>query len=72
LVEFDDDEGTQQVQLIDATQALHVPPLVWAKQKYVTNGASLVVLASHPYESGDYIDDRDHSRLLREEFASQQ
>lgn len=41
--------------LDDPAQALHVPPGVWASQTYVTNGAVLTVLASHPYEESDYI-----------------
>jgi UDP-2-acetamido-3-amino-2,3-dideoxy-glucuronate N-acetyltransferase len=65
-VEFDDDDGTQVVFLEDATQALHVPPLVWAKQTYITQGASLIVLASHPYDVNDYVDDRVEAALLRE------
>jgi UDP-2-acetamido-3-amino-2,3-dideoxy-glucuronate N-acetyltransferase len=66
VVEFDDDDGTASVTLSDASQCLHIPPLVWAKQKYATEGASLIVLASHTYDADDYVDDRETARGLRE------
>lgn len=65
-VEYDDDEGTHELELNDATRALYIPPLAWAKQTYATEGASLVVLASHSYDLGDYIDDRAEAASLRE------
>lgn len=64
-VEYDDDEGTHLVTLHDAHEGLHIPPLAWAKQTYVTDGSSLVVLASHPYDAEDYIDDREEAERLR-------
>lgn len=64
-VEYDDDAGSQHVALTDATTALHIPPLVWAEQTYVTDGASLVVLASHQYDASDYVDDRQEAAELR-------
>ena len=64
-VELDDSEGTRVVTLSSPEQGLFIPPLVWAKQTYVDNGASLVVLASHPYDVDDYIDDRQESARLR-------
>ena len=66
-VEYDDDDGTRQVTLDKPTRALYVPALVWAKQTYVDDGASLIVLASHPYEVSDYVDDRGESARLRAE-----
>lgn len=66
LVEFDDDDGTHILTLDDAKLGLHIPPLAWAKQTYVTDGASLVVLASHGYDVGDYVDDRAAAADLRE------
>lgn len=65
LVEYDDDEGTRTTILEGATQGIHIPPLAWAKQTYLTDGASLVVLASHPYDVDDYIDDREEAARLR-------
>ncbi len=70
VVEFDDDDGTASVTLSDASQCLHIPPLVWAKQKYATEGASLVVLASQTYDANDYVDDRETARRLRESSIS--
>lgn len=66
IVEYDDDAGTGSVALSDASAGLYIPPLVWAKQTYATEGASLVVLASHAYNADDYIDDRETARSLRE------
>jgi dTDP-4-dehydrorhamnose 3,5-epimerase-like enzyme len=65
VVEYDDEDGTGSVTLSDASQCLHIPPLVWAKQTYETEGASLVVLASHTYDADDYVDDREAARGLR-------
>ncbi len=65
VVEYDDEAGTGAVTLSDATTGLHIPPLAWAKQMYATEGASLVVLASHSYDADDYIDDREAARSLR-------
>ncbi len=65
VVEYDDDEGTSSVTLSAASQCLHIPPLVWAKQMYKTAGASLVVLASHIYDADDYIDDRELAMNMR-------
>jgi uncharacterized RmlC-like cupin family protein len=66
VVEYDDDDGTSEITLSDATDFLYIPPLVWAKQTYATDGASLVVLASHAYDADDYIDDRETAKCLRE------
>ena len=66
VVEYDDEDGTGSVTLSDASQCLYIPPLVWAKQSYVTEGASLIVLASHTYDADDYVDDREIARGLRE------
>jgi UDP-2-acetamido-3-amino-2,3-dideoxy-glucuronate N-acetyltransferase len=64
-VEFEDDNGSSSISLSDSSLGLYIPPFVWAQQCYVTEGASLVVLASHPYEAADYIDDRNLARDLR-------
>ena len=71
-VEYDDDEGTHVVTLVDATIALHIPPLVWARQRYATRESSLLVLASHEYDTGDYVDDRTAADLLRRERSTQE
>ena len=66
VVEYDDDTGTRSVELSDATEGLYIPPLTWAKQTYATDGASLVVLASHAYDPDDYVDNREIAKSLRE------
>lgn len=65
-VEFDDLNGTDTVTLDSPSSGLYIPPLVWAKQTYREEGASLVVLASHHYDATDYIDDRVEASQLRE------
>jgi UDP-2-acetamido-3-amino-2,3-dideoxy-glucuronate N-acetyltransferase len=50
--------------------ALHIPPLVWALQEYLTLGASLLVLASHEYDVNDYIDDPADAAKLRIEATT--
>lgn len=54
-----------QLVLEEPGTALHIPPLVWASQEYVTAGASLLVLASHEYDVNDYIDDPLEAARLR-------
>jgi UDP-2-acetamido-3-amino-2,3-dideoxy-glucuronate N-acetyltransferase len=44
-------------------QALYIPPSIWASQRYLSDQASLLVLASHLYDSADYI--RDFDEYLR-------
>jgi UDP-2-acetamido-3-amino-2,3-dideoxy-glucuronate N-acetyltransferase len=58
--------GTRSVISLDAPdRGLHIPPLVWAQQRYVTSDASLLVFASHRYEDNDYLRDFDeYSALL--------
>jgi len=53
--------------LREGGSALHIPPLVWALQEYLTRGASLLVLASHEYDVNDYIDDPLEAAKLRTE-----
>lgn len=43
------------VDLSPGIEALLVPPGVWCKQVFTTADSLLGVLASHPYESSDYI-----------------
>lgn len=65
-VEYDDSDGSGSITLDSATSGLYVPPLAWAKQTYLTEGASIVVLASHLYDPDDYIDSRDEAYRLRQ------
>jgi hypothetical protein len=68
-VEWDDDDGTQIVILDDPTKGLYVPPLAWARQTYRSPDSVLVVLASHPYDVDDYVDDREEAAILRQASA---
>jgi acetyltransferase-like isoleucine patch superfamily enzyme len=58
------DDGAERVEVaLDAPDvALHVPPLVWAVQYHHSADAVLLVLASEPYNSDEYI--RDHAEFL--------
>lgn len=64
-VEWDDDQGTHIRVLDSPSDALYVPPLVWAKQTYARTDSVLLVLASHLYDVEDYVDDRDEAAALR-------
>jgi len=58
------DDGTRrtEVTLDSPTLGLYVPPLVWASQFHYGPDSVLLVLASHPYDAGDYI--RDYEIFL--------
>ena len=62
-IELDDHGRTREVALHDPTRASLTPALVWAKQAYLDDGASLVVLAGRRYDVGDYVDDREKSPI---------
>jgi UDP-2-acetamido-3-amino-2,3-dideoxy-glucuronate N-acetyltransferase len=63
-VAVDDGERRSEVMLDDPTIGLYVPPLVWASQYRYDGDAVLLVLASQPYDSGDYI--REYEAFLAE------
>lgn len=58
------DDGVQQedICLDRPTLGVLVPPLVWATEDRHSADAALLVLASQPYEPGDYI--RDYAEFL--------
>ena len=58
-VAVDDGKRRDEVTLDSPTLGLHIPPLVWASQFRYDPGSVLLVLASHPYDSTDYIRDYD-------------
>jgi UDP-2-acetamido-3-amino-2,3-dideoxy-glucuronate N-acetyltransferase len=60
------DDGTRSKELLldSPERALLVPPLVWVVQYKFTPDASLVVLASEPYRSDEYIRDYDEFREI--------
>jgi acetyltransferase-like isoleucine patch superfamily enzyme/dTDP-4-dehydrorhamnose 3,5-epimerase-like enzyme len=61
-VATDDGENRAEVDLDDPTLGIYVPPLVWASQFRYDPDAVLLVLASDPYDPGDYI--RDYQEFL--------
>ena len=63
-VVVDDGERRQEILLDSPSIGLHIPPMIWGIQYRYSPGATLLVLASHPYASEDYIRDYDH--FLRE------
>jgi acetyltransferase-like isoleucine patch superfamily enzyme len=55
----DDGENRQEFLLDNAHTGLYIPPMVWAVQYRYTTDAVLLVFASDPYDSADYIRDYD-------------
>jgi len=66
-VAVDDGENRGDVVLDAPTVGLYVPPRVWASQYRYDPSAVLLVLASHPYDPGDYI--REYDSFLGEVAA---
>lgn len=62
---WEDSSGAHNYCLTNIDEGLYIPPLVWAEQIYHSTESTLLVLASHLYDSGDYIDDATESRKLR-------
>jgi UDP-2-acetamido-3-amino-2,3-dideoxy-glucuronate N-acetyltransferase len=67
-VVVDDGECRQEILLDAPSSGLHIPPMVWGIQYRYSPGATLLVMASHPYDSEDYI--RDYETFLLERRAS--
>jgi acetyltransferase-like isoleucine patch superfamily enzyme/dTDP-4-dehydrorhamnose 3,5-epimerase-like enzyme len=67
-VHLDDGESRAEVVLDAPGRGLLVPPMVWANQFRYTADAALLVLASHPYRSEDYL--RDYEDYLTEKARS--
>lgn len=65
-VELESGRGRDEVHLADAWTALHVPPMVWTTITPTSADVVVSVLASAPYDAGDYIRDYDEFvRLVR-------
>jgi hypothetical protein len=62
------DDGTdRQEHVLDRPElGLHIPPGIWADQRYVDSGARLLVLASEPYDRAEYISDYDEFLRLKD------
>jgi dTDP-4-dehydrorhamnose 3,5-epimerase-like enzyme len=58
-VALDDGRNAEVLQLNRSYSGLYVPPMTWRQlENFSTNGICLI-LASQPYDEGDYIRDRD-------------
>jgi UDP-2-acetamido-3-amino-2,3-dideoxy-glucuronate N-acetyltransferase len=54
----DDGVHRQVVALANPSEAVYIPPMVWAEEFEHSPDAVILVLASHPYDEADYIRDR--------------
>lgn len=66
----DDGEHRARVRLNRPELGVHVPPMVWGIQFEYSADAVLLVLASHPYDTDDYIRDYDEFRAAVARSAS--
>ena len=62
----DDGSRRQEIVLDSPELALYVPPMVWSIQYKYSNDAILLVLASHLYDSDEYIRDYDQFLAARQ------
>lgn len=62
-VVIDDGRKRAEVVLSDPSVGLYLPPLVWGTQYKFKPETVLLVLASDPYDAGDYI--RDYAQFLQ-------
>jgi len=58
----DDGNQRQEFTLDHPDIGIHLPPMTWGTQYKYSPDAVLLVLASHPYDAGDYI--RDYSEYV--------
>jgi hypothetical protein len=64
MVAVDDGVNRSEAVLDDPSLGIYIPPMVWASQFRYEPGTVLLVLASHPYDAGDYI--REYESFLAE------
>jgi UDP-2-acetamido-3-amino-2,3-dideoxy-glucuronate N-acetyltransferase len=50
--------------LRDSSVGVHIPPLVWSRQTYLSHDAILLVGASEAYSKSEYVSDFDEYRTL--------
>lgn len=58
----DDGRNREEFVLDTPDKALYMPPRIWGTQYRYSSDALLVVLASHPYDSSDYV--RDYQEFV--------
>lgn len=61
-VVLDDGNNKRTILLNRPFWGLHIPPGIWASEQGFSSGSICLVLASHPYDEGDYI--RDYNEYL--------
>lgn len=64
---IDDGTHSEEITLSHPSQALYVPPMVWAEQFGHSPDAVLMVAASDDYDSTDYLRTRDDWRQALQE-----
>jgi hypothetical protein len=64
-VVVDDGESRSKHLLARGHQGLYVPPMLWSEILDFSSGAVCVVLASMPYQEGEYIRDYDEFVAIR-------
>jgi UDP-2-acetamido-3-amino-2,3-dideoxy-glucuronate N-acetyltransferase len=62
-VVVDDGFIREEYELNDPNVGIYIPPMIWGTQYSFSADAALLVFASEPYNSGDYI--RDYSEFLK-------
>lgn len=65
-VEISDGINVRTVTLNRPYYGLHVPSGIWATEKGFSSGAICLVLASHPYDKDDYINEYAEFKEYRE------
>jgi acetyltransferase-like isoleucine patch superfamily enzyme len=63
---LDDGQARAEVSLDDPAVGVIIPPLVWSVQYRFSADAMLLVLASEPYDPGEYVRDYDEFRTIIE------
>src|SRR5690349_21662843 len=61
-VVVDDGTARREVILNHPSVGLHVPPMIWCEQHSHSPDSALLVIASEPYDAGDYI--RDYAAFV--------
>lgn len=65
IVSVSDGVSSREFLLDNPEEGLHIPPLIWASQRYLLRHSLLYVLASHPYSRNDYIEDFEDLAVAR-------